>query len=902
MSFLQGPIGSTAASSRKASKEQRSTESSSVKVCVRIRPFINEEISRGETPTVCVAAPSRQTVEISNSEGRIHAYSFDRVYWSLSQGHKFFASQDSIFEELGLPMLQHAINGYNTCLFAYGQTGSGKSYSVIGDRSGPGRGLLPRVVEGFFDHIESLTNFFSCACTASFFEIYNEQLFDLLREDGGGPDLVIRQHPILGVIVDGLTDSPVSSKREVMKIVERGLRLRATEKTAMNEQSSRSHCIFSFKTSVLGEDGVAKMSRTHLVDLAGSERTKRTDAKGVRLKEGVAINASLSVLGRVICTLADNCDKEKKHQKLPPFRDSKLTKVLKESLCGNSKTVMIAAISPSSLDCEETMTTLRFASNAKQVRLKAVTNEVSAAHEGAFARRLSVELEGMRERLAAETSCRPLEIRRFKIKAKELKMQRELCVHAGIMLDGIAHENSASKLRHLPTFLESDHESTCSEREPTRHDVATLLPLDDGESPTSRAGRTSSLAIVGPAAEELLQDGESAVKERAADVHQALARLRKMARQAEVEFSLHGRLQLRVCVAVDPEDLGRLTFVVVAEPHPKHDDSSSDCEWFSEQELRDRLCWLWDASAEASVSSWQAARMRNNSAAIVDDSVDGACKAVVDTVLTVPSVTLARPEGHEGDARTEFRTKLQSAREELTCRPVECRHAKVSACDSFELPEAGSTCTSLATSPTLAASPNPFAKTQELRFWGLANGTACGSHAESSARASAVPAPTEVLDMSSELGRARQETPEHRHQLQARAEPARVDHSSMTLELARAREETSVLRSQLQAALERLKVYESADEQIGKTRSPSPSPLPRSYSTSFSQCNGSVSGRSSPRVEPIRHGKVNELSKAKAEADNLRRKQRATQRELSEIVLMSTRMVHAASVWRSARE
>lgn len=398
-------------------------EDGSVQVAIRIRPFIKEEYARlgpGLSPTLCVAAPSIQSMDITGG-GKTTRFSFDRVYWSHTKEHPLFSTQATLYEEIGKSLLKHALTGYNTCIFAYGQTGSGKSYSVLGQDTEEGRGLLPRVVQGLFETFETMPAGTEHDCVVSFMEIYNEQIRDLFCDEvpsvddgstespttrgrstvspsqpaggsrspsaspsGRATDLKIQQLPGQGVCVVGLNEISVKSKDETLALIDKGLGHRTVGATAMNSGSSRSHCVFTFKTSVCGADGIARKSQTHLVDLAGSERAGRTQASGDRLKEGAAINKSLTTLATVIRTLAENSEGKKKEQ-VPPFRDSKLTYILKESLCGNSRTIMMAAISPSLEDYEETMGTLRFAVQLKKVQLSSKANEQNLVEERAKA-------------------------------------------------------------------------------------------------------------------------------------------------------------------------------------------------------------------------------------------------------------------------------------------------------------------------------------------------------------------------------------------------------------------------------------------------------------------------------------------------------------------------------------
>eukprot|EP00928_Gymnodinium_smaydae_P048720 TRINITY_DN3261_c0_g2_i1.p1 TRINITY_DN3261_c0_g2~~TRINITY_DN3261_c0_g2_i1.p1 ORF type:complete len:648 (+),score=101.19 TRINITY_DN3261_c0_g2_i1:57-2000(+) len=442
--------------------------SEGVNVSVRVRPFIKEEKARGSATQLCISMPTKTTVQITENPpaGKHQEFTFDRAFWSHDANHSLFATQNTIYEELGEAMLSQALDGFNTCIFAYGQTGSGKSYSVLGDDTEDGRGLLPRVVQGLFDTFHGSSSSDKYTCMVSFMEIYNEQIRDLLTDCSNGNDLKVRMHPVLGTFVVGLTEKDVTSKEEVARLIEEGTSRRTVGATAMNFGSSRSHCIFTFKTSITKADGAAKVSQTHLVDLAGSERATRTGAQGDRLKEGAAINKSLSALARVISALASNSGKKKS---LPPFRDSKLTFVLKESLSGNSKTYMMAAISPSLPDFEETLSTLRFAQSVKKVQLNAVANEMNVGDEQGVAEKLRQEIAEMKLALSRQKVMKAIELARLKEKADQFKEQQLMCKSLGIDIAGLyeAQVNKGQKKskRHNGNFETDDHDGSF---EPTR--------------------------------------------------------------------------------------------------------------------------------------------------------------------------------------------------------------------------------------------------------------------------------------------------------------------------------------------------------------------------------------------------------------------------------------------------
>eukprot|EP00928_Gymnodinium_smaydae_P028524 TRINITY_DN21727_c1_g4_i1.p1 TRINITY_DN21727_c1_g4~~TRINITY_DN21727_c1_g4_i1.p1 ORF type:complete len:852 (-),score=197.37 TRINITY_DN21727_c1_g4_i1:98-2653(-) len=355
--------------------------SCSIKVCIRVRPFAKREVGK----KCCISMPNKSHVVVTDENGHSKEFEYDRAYWSHNPGDAHFASQETLMQEVGIEMLNNAHEGFNCCLFAYGQTGSGKTHSVLGGETAEMRGLLPRVLEALFTDVrQETTKTVRFICKVSYCEIYHEQIQDLLmppdsRQEQG--KLEVRSHPKFGHYVPGLTESVVESYEEVQKMLEFGMAARSVAATNMNAGSSRSHCIFAFELERITTpaDGGAEShlrSKVNLVDLAGSERQSKTGAEGKTLKEGAMINQSLTNLALVIAKLADN-SKDNGNQDFVPFRNSKITHILQDSLSGNSKTVLIAAISPAESEYEETISTLRFASTCKKIALKPVKNEES---------------------------------------------------------------------------------------------------------------------------------------------------------------------------------------------------------------------------------------------------------------------------------------------------------------------------------------------------------------------------------------------------------------------------------------------------------------------------------------------------------------------------------------------
>ena len=325
------------------------------------------------------------------------SFIFDNSFWSHNTKDDHYAHQEDIYNALGEEFLDHNFEGYHTCIFAYGQTGSGKSYTMMGTPEQPG--LIPRTCEDLFERIEASDSpHISYTVRVSYFEVYNEHVRDLLsshQSTTAHPNyLKIRESPTEGPYVKDLIDVPVKNYTELLRWMRLGDNSRTTASTKMNDTSSRSHAVFTIMLKQIHHDlstdsTTERMARIRLVDLAGSERAKATEATGARLREGSNINKSLTTLGRVIAALADprhgriHNGGKTRSKDVVPYRDSVLTWLLKDSLGGNSKTAMIACIAPS--DYDETLSTLRYADQAKHIRTRAVVNQdsVSAAERDA---------------------------------------------------------------------------------------------------------------------------------------------------------------------------------------------------------------------------------------------------------------------------------------------------------------------------------------------------------------------------------------------------------------------------------------------------------------------------------------------------------------------------------------
>ncbi|XP_070160505.1 kinesin-like protein KIF13A isoform X7 [Polyergus mexicanus] len=381
-----------------------------IRVAVRVRPFNRRELELG---TQCVVEMTGQQTILQHpitmdkiDRNKPKTFAFDHCFYSLEPGAENFASQEVVFDALGRDILDNAFQGYNACIFAYGQTGSGKSYTMMG--SGDNKGIIPRLCDNLFDIIaKQQSSELTYKVEVSYMEIYNEKVHDLLDPKQNKQSLKVREHNVLGPYVDGLSQLAVTSFQDIDNLMAEGNKSRTVAATNMNSESSRSHAVFSViltqtltdpKSGVSGE----KVSRMSLVDLAGSERAVKTGAVGDRLKEGSNINKSLTTLGLVISKLADqnSVNNNKKKDNFVPYRDSVLTWLLKDNLGGNSKTVMVATISPAADNYEETLSTLRYADRAKRIVNHAVVNEDPNAR---IIRELRQEVEALKEMLLHAT-------------------------------------------------------------------------------------------------------------------------------------------------------------------------------------------------------------------------------------------------------------------------------------------------------------------------------------------------------------------------------------------------------------------------------------------------------------------------------------------------------------------
>ncbi|XP_053911079.1 kinesin-like protein KIF27 isoform X2 [Cuculus canorus] len=348
-----------------------------VKVAVRIRPLLSREVLHNHQMCVRVV-PNTQQIII----GKDRVFTFDFVFGKNS-------TQEEVYTACIKPLLVSLTEGYNATVFAYGQTGSGKTYTIgaghIASVAEDEKGIIPRAIQELFQHIAENHNSEFCV-KVSYIEVYKEDLRDLLELDTSVKELHIREDEKGNTVIVGAKEVEVESADEVISLLESGNAARHTGTTQMNEHSSRSHAIFTIsicqkqsaesqKDTDAAQDSSWKSvqmiaSKFHFVDLAGSERVAKTGNTGERFKESIQINSGLFALGNVISALGD----PKRKSIHIPYRDAKITRILKDSLGGNAKTVMITCISPSSSDFDESLNSLKYANRAKNIRNKPVIN------------------------------------------------------------------------------------------------------------------------------------------------------------------------------------------------------------------------------------------------------------------------------------------------------------------------------------------------------------------------------------------------------------------------------------------------------------------------------------------------------------------------------------------------
>eukprot|EP00871_Galdieria_phlegrea_P003520 jgi/Galph1/4169/GphlegSOOS_G2797.1 len=375
----------------KAKKGGEEEKAVNVQVAVRCRPLNKKELGAGEECVISCNESRREVKVVATNERAANmikkfqskSFIFDKVFGMQ-------ATQEDVYEAVCKPIVDEVLNGYNCTVFAYGQTGTGKTHTMEGERDAkdgltfdamnikelqkrcpPTAGVIPRAIRHIFHHLQAIHAEYTVR--VSYLELYNEQLTDLLGIEGNDVEMRIYEDPQKGTFVAGLEEVPVCSEEEIFSILEKSAAKRRTAETLMNKYSSRSHSIFSITIHIKestpeGED-LLKVGKLNLVDLAGSENIGRSGAQNMRAREAGNINQSLLTLGRVITSLVE-------HHPHIPYRDSKLTRLLQESLGGRNKTCIIATICPDLSSLDETLSTLDYACRAKNIKNRPTVNQM----------------------------------------------------------------------------------------------------------------------------------------------------------------------------------------------------------------------------------------------------------------------------------------------------------------------------------------------------------------------------------------------------------------------------------------------------------------------------------------------------------------------------------------------
>ncbi|XP_075660017.1 kinesin-like protein KIN-1 [Castanea sativa] len=398
---------------------------SNITVCARFRPLSSKE-RRDHGDGVCIRCIDTETFILKDEKEEDIMFSFDRVFCEKSD-------QAEVYEFLVLPIVRDAVNGINGTIITYGQTGAGKTYSI----EGPGilecdeqkKGILPRVVDGIFEHIKP-DKMAKYSIKLSMVEIYMEKIRDLF--DLSKDNIQIKESKIQGILLSGATEMSIIDPAEALQSLSAGVANRAVGETQMNMASSRSHCIYIFTVQQeLTGDKRMKTGKLVLVDLAGSEKVEKTGAEGRALEEAKMINKSLSSLGNVINALT--CGSGRANH--IPYRDSKLTRILQDALGGNSRTALLCCCSPSVFNASESLSTLRFGARAKHIK---ASPRVSC-NEDKYAKK--------HEALCPDKdkSCkRILNMLKASLDIEDVKLLEELFILEGILFDPYSVEELES--------------------------------------------------------------------------------------------------------------------------------------------------------------------------------------------------------------------------------------------------------------------------------------------------------------------------------------------------------------------------------------------------------------------------------------------------------------------------
>ncbi|GAA6216843.1 kinesin-like protein KIF17 isoform X2 [Lates japonicus] len=485
--------------------------SESVKVVVRCRPLNDREKALGSKMVLTMDLHRCQC--FIEKPGAVDEppkqFTFDGTYFTDQ-------TTEQMYNEIAYALVEGVTEGYNGTIFAYGQTGSGKSFTMQGvSEPAAQRGVIPRAFEHIFESIQCAENT-KFLVRASYLEIYNEEIRDLLGSDTK-QRLELKEHPERGVYVRDLSLHTVHSVGECERIIEQGWRNRAVGYTLMNKDSSRSHSIFTIHLEICNTDPAGqdhlRAGKLNLVDLAGSERQSKTGATGERLREATKINLSLSALGNVISALVDG------RSKYIPYRDSKLTRLLQDSLGGNTRTLMIACLSPADNNYEESLSTLRYANRAKSIQNRPRINEdpkdallreyqeeikkLRALISGQLGTaNLSTLLAGQLSEASPDLPSRP---QSSTTEAEKEKIKEEYEERlAKLQAEYNAEQESKAKLQEDIAALRYSYESNLSNLEKAQASRGSSIPKNDNKKSSAHSKEQLSTSCMTQAAEEEL--------------------------------------------------------------------------------------------------------------------------------------------------------------------------------------------------------------------------------------------------------------------------------------------------------------------------------------------------------------------------------------------------------------
>lgn len=415
----------------------------------------------------CVQFKSQDTIEVLNPLNELKTFTFDRVFNTES-------TQSEIFEKTAKPLIADVLQGYNATIFTYGQSGSGKTYTMYGEDilNEETQGIIPRAISEIFNFISDEKNQeIKFELKFSMLEIYMENLYDLLNPEAKNGELKIKEHSKRGIYVENLSELYITSQEEFLLLIHEAEKYRSVSETSLNKNSSRSHLLFQLQITQKMMDDTEKRGALNLIDLAGSEKVSKTHAMGVTLEEAKKINLSLSNLGNVIYALASNND-------YIPYRDSKLTRILQDSLGGNSKTMLIVNCSVHSYNAEETLSTLQFAKRAKKIKNKVRIN----------IKRSTDQLEAIIEYLTEKLRKARNEIENLKINFKDGSCTAAVSANLEFLKEDKIKNTSNNLLRFnnsdLSIYDNNEANFDCSSKEIPKNNFEILSDMNRKNSNT----------------------------------------------------------------------------------------------------------------------------------------------------------------------------------------------------------------------------------------------------------------------------------------------------------------------------------------------------------------------------------------------------------------------------------